>query len=354
MNTIDETAIIQRIRLLREQYAGPRGKSRFARALGLTPSTYSYYENSRIAPIAVLVRICDVTGADLHWLLTGKQASKKTPNCTENTVFALPQTAPPHPQNHRTPQTDTRPQPHDGINAELYRNLDALLAQNPALREPISAFLQLLIEKKGIALTQKSSLTQMRITRPGWIPVLGRTAAGIIGFWNDQLLPEPAQAVTQLDDLVRKYLGKDIVDSVDTKVSIDLPARLLLQDIQAVTANLIQVGADDQSNDGIVEFVQCEQVFKLFPDTFALRVDGDSMSPRINDGDVVILSRSVPAAQGHIAVARVAGQIGVTCKLIRITEDAVHLIPINEKYETKVIAKKDLLWALAVLCHISA
>jgi SOS-response transcriptional repressor LexA len=77
------------------------------------------------------------------------------------------------------------------------------------------------------------------------------------------------------------------------------------------------------------------------------------MSPRINDGDIVIVSPSVPAAQGQIAIAHVANQIGVTCKLIRTTDREVHLIPVNERYETKVVNKKDLLWALAVLCHIS-
>ena len=116
-------------------------------------------------------------------------------------------------------------------------------------------------------------------------------------------------------------------------------------------ANLIQVGGQGQEQ--IVEFVQCEQIHKLFPDGFALQIDGDSMSPRINDGDIVVLSPSVPAAQGQIGIARIANQIGVTCKLIRTTESGIHLIPINEKYETKVVAKEDLLWALAVLCHIS-
>jgi oligosaccharide reducing-end xylanase len=43
---------------------------------------------------------------------------------------------------------------------------------------------------------------------------------------------------------------------------------------------------------------------------------------------------------------------GVTCKLIRTTQEQVHLIPINERYETRVVSKSDLLWALAVLCHI--
>jgi hypothetical protein len=40
------------------------------------------------------------------------------------------------------------------------------------------------------------------------------------------------------------------------------------------------------------------------------------------------------------------------CKLVRIEADKIHLVPINEKYEAKVIKSKDLLWALAVLCHI--
>ena len=150
---------------------------------------------------------------------------------------------------------------------------------------------------------------------------------------------------------MKKHIGKAIIGSADGTVSIDLQVRALVDGLKKQQANLIQVGGKDA--DEIVEFVECQEISDLFADSFALRVDGDSMSPRINDGDIVILSPSVPAAQGQIAVARVANQIGVTCKLIRSTDRAVHLIPINERYETKVVAKKDLLWALAVLCHIS-
>jgi len=86
----------------------------------------------------------------------------------------------------------------------------------------------------------------------------------------------------------------------------------------------------------------CSNIHKLFLDSFALHVDGDSMSPRINEGDIVILSPSVPAAQDQIGITRVANQIGVTCKLIRTTQKDAHLIPINEKYETKVVANRRL------------
>jgi len=49
---------------------------------------------------------------------------------------------------------------------------------------------------------------------------------------------------------------------------------------------------------------------------------------------------------------RLSGAIGVTCKLVRNDNRGVHLIPINERYETKVADKNSVLWALAVICHI--
>jgi len=319
MQNFDKNGVICRIRNLRNQYAGSRGKSDFARALGISASTYNYYENDRIPPSEILIRICQITGADLEWLLTGGSSSEKR--------FA------------------------SGQNRELLDKLDALLGGNPDLTDAVSAFIELLCEKKGIEKQLQSKVPISESERPGWIPVLGRTAAGIVHFWDQELLPQPQQAVTELDELVKRHLGKEIISSADGTLSVDLQARALVDAVKGKQANLIQVCGRDP--DQIVEFVQCDQIHKMFPDSFALRIDGDSMSPRINDGNIVILSPSVPAAQGQLAVARVAKQIGITCKLIRTTESGVHLIPINEKYETKVVPKKDLLWALAVLCHIS-
>ena len=318
MENIDVNAMIERVKSLREQHAGNRGKSKFARDLNISASTYNYYENNRVPPIEVLLKICEITGADLEWLLRGHKVQKK---------FAF------------------------GPNRELLKKLDELFTNNPELTEAVLAFIELLCEQKGIEREFRSKIPPSKPIHPGWIPVLGRTAAGMVHFWEETFLPEPKQAVTELDELVKKHIGKEIVGSVDGRVSIDLQARPLVDSIKKRQANLIQVCGQGQEQ--IVEFVQCEEIHKLFPDSFALHVDGDSMSPRINDGDVVILSPSVPAAQGQISISRVANQIGVTCKLIRTTQTDVHLIPINERYETKVVAKKDLLWALAVLCHVS-
>jgi transcriptional regulator with XRE-family HTH domain len=325
MKIFDEKAIIERIKQLREQHSGNRGKSKFARALGISSSTYSYYESSRVPPLEILLKIAEITGADLNWLLTGKKPLIKPVLEPEKLA--------------------------QGQNISLLRKLDGLLTENPDIAEPISAFIDLLCEKKGIEKEFYSKMPPAKPARPGWIPVLGRTAAGMIHFWDKEVLPQPKQAVTELDELVKKHIGKAIIASADGLLSIDLQARALVDGLKSRQANLIRVSGQEQEE--IVEFVQCEEIFELFPDSFALHIDGESMSPRINDGDIVILSPSVPAAQGQIGIARVANQIGVTCKLIRSTEQAVHLIPINEKYETKVVAKKDMLWALAVLCHVS-
>lgn len=313
MKNFDEKAIIERIRLLRSRYAGNRGKSEFARALGISASTYSYYENSRIPSVETLLKICRLTSADLQWLLTGCSGEKSSAS---------------------------------GPHGTLLQKLDVLLAKNPDLSEPISAFIDLLSEKKGI---EKQFSPQP--SRPGWIPVLGRTAAGMVHFWDQTMLPQPHQAVTELDELVKRHTGRDIIGSADATVSVDLQARPLTETVGGFEASVIQVAGGGPQQ--VVQFVHSEKIFQLFPDSFALQIDGDSMSPRINDSDIVILSPSVPAAEGQIAVARIANQIGVTCKLIRTTETNVHLIPINERYETKVVAGKDLLWSLAVLCHIS-
>ena len=318
MKKPNEKAIIERIKLLRQRHAGNRGKSKFARALGISASTYNYYEDDRVPPIDVLLKICEVAGADLEWLLTGQTGGKK---------FAF------------------------GPNSAILQELDDLFTSQPKLAEPVMAFVELLREKAGVEKEFASKVLQSKADRPRWIPVLGRTAAGMVPFWDEMVLPEPRQAVTELEELVKKHVGKAIIGSAGGAVSVDLQARALVDGVKRREANLIQVSGQGQEQ--IVEFVECEEIFELFRDSFALRVDGDSMSPRINDGDIVVLSPSVPAAQGQIGIARVANQIGVTCKIIRMTEKTVHLIPINERYETKVVDSKDLLWALAVLCHVS-
>ncbi len=63
---------------------------------------------------------------------------------------------------------------------------------------------------------------------------------------------------------------------------------------------------------------------------FALRISGDSMSPRIMDGDIVLVHQQENANDGDIVIARVEGE--VTCKVLKKNAYGVTLVPFNAAY----------------------
>ena len=63
---------------------------------------------------------------------------------------------------------------------------------------------------------------------------------------------------------------------------------------------------------------------------FALRVQGDSMSPRIMDGDTVLVKQQDCADDGDIVIALVDGE--ATCKVLKRSHGSVMLVPFNAAF----------------------
>ncbi len=76
------------------------------------------------------------------------------------------------------------------------------------------------------------------------------------------------------------------------------------------------------------------------PSAFALKVKGQSMSPRIEDGDVVIVSPQQEARSGDICVVRVNGED--TLKKVKFEGIYIHLIPLNTDFEPVTVKRKDV------------
>lgn len=64
---------------------------------------------------------------------------------------------------------------------------------------------------------------------------------------------------------------------------------------------------------------------------FALRIAGDSMAPRMVDGDVVIVQRQDDVESGDIAIVTVNSS-DATCKKVVKTADGLMLMPLNPAY----------------------
>jgi len=309
---LDKDAIISRIRLVRQNHVGSRGKALFAKEIGTNPSTYNYYEQDRMPPVEILWAICQVTDTDFYWLLTGNLDDNRSSE-------ALP-----HPLN---------------------KKLSNLMQHHPDSLRAVNAFLDLLDRKSALEQDFDTSKPkdQVNSIRP-WIPILGRTAAGIINFWQSDKQPLPGEK--DLNKLIRRHIQSDHRTVHPGQVTTDhaMPNIPMMDTSQVCLVQLTQIPDED-----ISEFVESAQILNRYSDAFALRVDGDSMSPHIEDGSVVILSPSVSPAAASTCVIKLKKQIGLTCKILRKQGSKIHLIPANEKYDHKIYDQKQIEWALPVL-----
>ncbi len=73
---------------------------------------------------------------------------------------------------------------------------------------------------------------------------------------------------------------------------------------------------------------------------FALKVKGNSMSPRIEDGDIVVVSPQQEVHNGDICVVRVDGED--TLKKVKFEGNYIHLIPLNPDFEPVTVKRKDV------------
>jgi len=73
---------------------------------------------------------------------------------------------------------------------------------------------------------------------------------------------------------------------------------------------------------------------------FALEVKGNSMAPKIEDGDIIVVSPKLESRNGDICVIRVNDED--TVKRVKIEEQFVHLIPLNPEFEPMIVKRRDV------------
>ncbi|MHB9030841.1 MAG: helix-turn-helix domain-containing protein [Candidatus Latescibacterota bacterium] len=75
---------------------------------------------------------------------------------------------------------------------------------------------------------------------------------------------------------------------------------------------------------------------------YALIVDGDSMSPRINSGDIVIISPNTPVTTRTIAAVSIKGEERTLKTVIFLPDNKILLQPENSMYEPKVMDQQEI------------
>lgn len=93
----------------------------------------------------------------------------------------------------------------------------------------------------------------------------------------------------------------------------------------------VQAGLPVEAVEDVLDYEEIPGDLADRGDFFALRIRGDSMEPRMREGDVVIVRRQATADTGDIVVALIGEE--ATIKRLKKRGDGLMLIAFNPEYE---------------------
>lgn len=148
---------------------------------------------------------------------------------------------------------------------------------------------------------------------------------GTISRWESGLIANMRRdRIAKLAEILR--LSPSLIAGVDDQ-PVEKTHAVRIPVFASVPAGIPLEAVED-----IVDFEEISSELAKQGDFFALRVKGDSMEPRIKDGDVVIVRRQEAVDNGDLAVILVNGN-DATLKRFYSSETGVKLVSSNPKYD---------------------
>ena len=114
---------------------------------------------------------------------------------------------------------------------------------------------------------------------------------------------------------------------------------------KGVTINVLGRVAAGIPIEAVEEIIDTEEITEAMAKTgtyFGLKIHGDSMEPRMYEGDVVIVRQQDDAESGDIVIAMVNGD-DATCKRLMKYEGGISLISLNSKYTPMMFTEQDII-----------
>lgn len=271
----------ERIREIRKRHFGaPGGKIEFANRLRIDPAEYERYERGEVPPGELLVRLCELTGEDLQWLLTGV-ASRGT------VVIAGARSR------------------HQALLTHIARIID----EQPTMAAPIEAFVDLLTRGPRT----KPALVAPGAREPGsdasrLIPILDPDE--LPDHWPPDdggglplaSLPSSGGADRRIAELMTTHSG----GAMDRIRNVTL-------------LSIAQDGGRPR------DYVVCDELSEVSPRLFALRVSGDEALDDLAADRCVISSPDCGARLGAMAICKCAGRPAFCRVWLGSNDDVVHL-----------------------------
>ena len=121
-----------------------------------------------------------------------------------------------------------------------------------------------------------------------------------------------------------------------TKLLIDKPQGLKIPVLGTVAAGIPISAVED-----ILDYEEIPLAWQNQGEFFALKIKGDSMEPRMERGDVVIVKQQSDASSGDTVIVLVNGD-DATCKKLQKTDNGIMLVSTNPKYPPMFYSDEDI------------
>ena len=135
------------------------------------------------------------------------------------------------------------------------------------------------------------------------------------------------------------YFGINKSDLIDDKSALigKTPSK-------GFTVNVLGRVAAGIPIEAITDIIDTEEISQDLAKTgefFGLQIHGDSMEPRMYEGDVVIVRQQDDAESGDIVIAMVNGD-DATCKRLMKYAGGISLISLNSKYDPMMFTNQEI------------
>ena len=173
-------------------------------------------------------------------------------------------------------------------------------------------------------------------------------------------LKEVATALGIAESTVSRYESSDIqnmgIDKIEalSKVLQCSPAYLMgwtmqddavkkipLKGIKIPVLGRVAAGVPIEAVEEIIDTEEITEDLARTGSFFGLKIHGDSMEPRMCEGDVVIVRQQEDADSGDVVIALINGD-DATCKRLRKYRDGIELISNNPSYEPMFFSNEDI------------
>lgn len=111
--------------------------------------------------------------------------------------------------------------------------------------------------------------------------------------------------------------------------------------VQINVLGRVAAGIPLEAIEDIIDTEEISSEMALTGEFFGLRIHGDSMEPRMYEGDVVIVRQQDDAESGDIVIAMVNGD-DATCKRLMKYSGGISLISLNSKYDPMMFTNKEI------------